>query len=80
MYLYINKDIILKKEQIISVLNIESIKETNEYKTILENIQINDISNGAQKTLIIYKKEKNIKGVITNISSNSILKRNNKND
>ena len=37
-----------------------------------------DISEGEPKTLILYKKENNLCGVISNVSSNSIGKRNKK--
>ena len=83
MYLHIGKDIILKKEEIIGIFNIESIAETKEYKIIIDKLkeerQIQDISKEDQKTLILYKKNDNLYGIISNISSNSIGKRN-KND
>lgn len=84
MYLHIGKDIILKKEKIIGIFNIESILETKEYQimidTLNESKRIKDISNGEPKTLILYKEENDLCGVISNISSNSIGKRNNKHD
>ncbi|MCI8546967.1 MAG: DUF370 domain-containing protein [Clostridia bacterium] len=83
MYLHIGKDIILKKEEIIGIFNIESIAETKEYKIIIDKLKeerkIQDISKEDQKTLILYKKNDNLYGIISNISSNSIGKRN-KND
>lgn len=83
MYLHIGKDIILKKEEIIGIFNIESISETKEYKIIIDKLKeerkIQDISKEDQKTLILYKKNDNLYGIISNISSNSIGKRN-KND
>jgi len=84
MYLHIGKDIILKKEKIIGIFNIESILETKEYQTIIEILEeskrIQDISKGDPKTLILYKEENNLCGIISNISSNSIGKRNSQND
>lgn len=84
MYLHIGKDIILKKEEIIGIFNIESITDTKEFNVIIETLnavnRIKDISNGEQKTLILYKKENNLYGIISNVSSNSIGKRNHKND
>ena len=60
MYLHIGKDIILKKEEIIGIFNIESIAETKEYKIIIDKLKeerkIQDISKEDQKTLILYKK------------------------
>lgn len=83
MYLHIGKDIILKKEEIIGIFNIESILETIEYKIIIEKLReerkIQDISKDDPKTLILYKQKDNLCGIISNISSNSIGKRN-KND
>lgn len=83
MYLHIGKDIILKKEEIIGIFNIESIAETKEYKIIIDKLKeerkIQDISKEDQKTLILYKKNDDLYGIISNISSNSIGKRN-KND
>ena len=80
MYLHIGKDIILKKEEIIGIFNIESIAETKEYKIIIDKLKeerkIQDISKEDQKTLILYKKNDNLYGIISNISSNSIGKRN----
>ena len=76
-------NIILKKEEIIGIFNIESIAETKEYKIIIDKLKeerkIQDISKEDQKTLILYKKNDNLYGIISNISSNSIGKRN-KND
>lgn len=84
MYLHIGKDIILKKEEVIGIFNIESILETKEFNVIIETLSLGnriiDISNGERKTLILYKKENNLCGVISNVSSNSIGKRNTKND
>ena len=83
MYLHIGKDIVLKKDEIIGIFNIESILETIEYNIIIEKLKtensITDISNGEPKTLILYKQKDNLCGVISNVSSNSLGKRN-KND
>ena len=83
MYLHIGKDIVLKKEQIIGMFNVESILETKELNIIIEKLKtensITDISNGEPKTLILYKQKDNLCGVISNVSSNSLGKRN-KND
>ena len=48
------------------------------YLHIGEVNRIQDISNGEPKTLVLYKKENNLCGVISNVSSNSIGKRNTK--
>lgn len=84
MYLHIGKDIIIKKDEIIGIFNVESITETKEFNVIIESLKVTnrmiDISNGEAKTLILYKKENNLCGIISNVSSNSLGKRNNKND
>lgn len=83
MYLHIGKDLVLKKEQIIGMFNVESILDTKEFNIIIEKLKnensITDISNGEPKTLILYKQKDNLCGVISNVSSNSLGKRN-KND
>ena len=82
MYLHIGKDIVLKKEEIIGIFNVESILETKEFNVIVESLKeqnrIIDISKGDPKTLILYKKQYNLCGIISNVSSNSIGKKNNK--
>ena len=68
----VGKDIILKKEEIIGIFNIESITETKEFNCIIETLnevnRLQDISQGEPKTLILYKKENNLCGVISNVS------------
>ena len=65
------------------MFNVESILETKEFNIIIEKLKtensITDISNGEPKTLILYKQKDNLCGVISNVSSNSLGKRN-KND
>ena len=82
MYIHIGKDILLKKEEIIGIFNIESILETKVYNTIIETLKLtnrmNDISSGEPKTLVLYKKDETLCGIITNVSSNSIGNRNKK--
>ncbi len=83
MYLHIGKDIIIKKDEIIGIFNVESIIQTKEFNLIIENLKLSnrmiDLSNGEAKTLILYKKQNNLCGVISNVSSNSLGKRNTKN-
>ena len=74
MYLHIGKDIIIKRDEIIGIFNIESILDTKEYNCIIETLkEVNRIQD-----LVLYKKENNLCGVISNVSSNSIGKRNTK--
>ena len=83
MYLHIGKDIIIKKDEIIGIFNVESIIQTKEFNLIIENLKLSnrmiDLSNGEAKTLILYKNQNNLCGVISNVSSNSLGKRNTKN-
>ena len=53
-------------------------KERSMAETLKEVNRMQDISNGEPKTLVLYKKENNLCGVISNVSSNSIGKRNTK--
>ncbi len=76
MYLHIGKDFCIDEKKIIGIFNIESISKNKEYYEIYEAIKndLVDISNGAQKTLILIK-DKFIKGYISNISSTTLRKR-----
>ena len=76
MYLHIGKDFCIDENKIIGIFNIESISKNKEYYEIYEAIKndLVDISNGAQKTLILIK-DKFIKGYISNISSTTLRKR-----
>ena len=80
MYINIGKDIIIKKEEIIGIFNIESILQTKEYMEIVETLKltnrIKDISNGNPKSIILYKKDNQLCGIVSNISSSSIEKKN----
>ena len=83
MYLlHIGKDIIIRKEEIIGIFNIESILKTKEYNAIIETLNLTnrmkDTSNGEPKTLILYNKEEILFGIISNVSSGSIGKRSTK--
>jgi len=79
MYINIGNDIILKKEDIISIYNLSSIKNTEGYKKIikkLENKQKLLYKNDTENKSLILTKEKNIiKGYMSNISSITLAKR-----
>ncbi len=79
MYLHIGKDIIIHNEDIIGIFNIEYIKNTKEYKNCIMQLQeinhIKDISENQKKTFILIEKNNQIEGYITNISTNTIVKR-----
>ena len=80
--IHIGKNIILKREEIIGIFDIESIKNTKEFNIILNTLndagRIKDISEDESKSIILYKENDNLCGVISNVSSNSIEKRSNK--
>ncbi len=80
--IHIGKNVILKREEIIGIFDIESIKNTKEFNIILNTLnnagRIKDISEGEGKSIILYKENDNLCGVISNVSSNSIEKRSNK--
>lgn len=78
MYLHIGKDIILKKENILFILNYKNLKEDKIFNKFFEKIDKNnliDISEEQPKSLIITKENEIIKGYISNISSNTLGKR-----
>jgi len=79
MYLHIGKGLILNKENIVAILNIDYIKKIKEYKKfyqkLLEEEKIINIANGNEKTLILVNKNNETKAYISNINSNTIVKR-----
>ena len=78
MYLHIGNDIIIKKKDILFILDYKNLKENRILKKLIEKIDkknITDISGQKQKTIIIKKENETIKGYISNISSNTIPKR-----
>lgn len=79
MYVHIGKDIILNSKDIIGIFDIDTLKKSNSYDYILNNLLDNivDISNGKPKSLILVNNKENI-GYISNILSSTIGKRINK--
>lgn len=79
MYLHIGKDIIIKNKDIIGIFNIDFVKNTKEYKKMLEHLQeygnLKDIADNQAKTFILTEDKTNIKGYITNIGTTTIGKR-----
>ena len=74
MYLHIGKDYILNNNDIIGIFDINTLKKSNSYDYVLENLseKVIDISGGKPKSLILVsKKNKNI-GYISNILSSTI--------
>lgn len=79
MYLHIGKDFVINNKSIIGIFNIDYIKNTREYKSLYENLNnqgnIKKISENQNKTFILVEENKNIKGYVTNIGTNTIMKR-----
>ena len=79
MYVHIGKDSIIKSEEIIAILDIESLQKKKNLEEVLQNLKISDniidVSEGNKKSLIILEKNDKIFGYITNISSSTIAKR-----
>lgn len=74
MYIHIGKNYILNNNDIIGIFDIKTLKKTNSYDYILENLseKINDISGGKPKSLILTNKDKKNVGYISNILSSTI--------
>ena len=79
MYLHIGNNNIVEQKDLIAIYNIETIKETEEYKRIIEDLENKHLlikeEGMDEKSLIIIKKDDNIIGYISNISSTTIAKR-----
>lgn len=79
MYVHIGKDTIIFLKDIITILDLEKLLLEKDIKQILEELKIEkniiDISDGNNKSLIIIQKGDKIIGYISNISSNTLQKR-----
>ena len=79
MYVHIGKDVVINSNNIISILDIESLEKNKKLENILQNLRISDniidVSDKNKKSLIILEKNNKIIGYITNISSSTIAKR-----
>ena len=82
MYLHIGKDKLIDDNNIIAILNIETLKEKENIENICKNMNFSDniidVSDGNKKSLIIIKEKKQTKGHISNISTITLEKRTNK--
>ncbi|CDD17408.1 MAG: DUF370 domain-containing protein [Clostridia bacterium] len=82
MYLHIGKDKLIDDNNIIAILNIETLKEKENIENICKNMNFSDniidVSDGNKKSLIIIKEKKQTKGYISNISTITLEKRTNK--
>ena len=79
MYVHLGKDAVIKTEDIIIILDIESLVKKKKLEEVLQNLKISDkiidVSEGNRKSLIIGKRNGESLGYITNISSTTIAKR-----
>ena len=82
MYLHIGKDKLIDDNNIIAILNIDTLKEKENIENICKNMNFSDniidVSDGNKKSLIIIKEKKQTKGYISNISTITLEKRTNK--
>ena len=79
MYVHIGKDAVINSDNIIAILDIESLEKKKNLQEVLQNLKISDkiidVSEKNKKSLIILKKKDKMRGYITNISSATIAKR-----
>lgn len=79
MYLHIGNNIILRKEDIIGIFDYKEMQENKISSQLLEKIKNNIINYEArgEKSIILTKEKGIMKGYLSNISSITLLKRNN---
>lgn len=79
MYLHIGNDKIIKKEDVLFLLDYEGLQENIIFKKFIEKIpkenKVN-VSNNNPKTIVITKEKQKIKAYISNISAITLAKRN----
>ncbi len=79
MYVHIGKDIVINSEDVIAILDIDSLIKKKNLKEVLQNLKISDniidVSEENRKSLIIIQKNGKNFGYITNISTTTIAKR-----
>jgi hypothetical protein len=78
MYLHIGKDRIIKNEDVLFLLDYDTIKENALFKDFYETIKDEnkiDISQDNPKTIIITKENESVKAYITNIASTTLSNR-----
>lgn len=79
MYIHIGNDFIIKKEEIIFILDYEKLIQNKTFNKFMENIDKNriiDISQNKPKSILIIENKNKIKAYISNISSSTLGKRN----
>ena len=77
LYLHVGKNIIIKKDKIIGIFDYQEMKENEISSKILRNMKITNIGEGIEKSIIITKERNELKAYTSNISSITLLKRNN---
>ena len=79
MYVHIGKDIVINSENIVAILDIESLQKNKNLQDVLQKLKISgkiiDITDKSRKSLIIINKDKENKAYLSNISSTTIGKR-----
>ena len=79
MYLHIGKDIVINDKDIISILNLNYVKNTKTYKKMYKNLEekkaLINIADNKEKTFILTKEKSVEKAYISNISVNTLIKR-----
>ena len=78
MYLHIGKDEMIKKENILWILDYKGLKENKTFQEFFNHIPKEDkidISQNQPKTVIITKENNKLKAYISNISSNTLANR-----
>lgn len=79
MYVHIGKELIIPENEIITILDLEKMLENKNLEDILKELNLENniinISKGSNKSLILIKKEEKIQGYISNISSQTLAKR-----
>ncbi|MCI8309336.1 MAG: DUF370 domain-containing protein [Clostridia bacterium] len=79
MYLHIGKNCVIRDNSVIGIFNLEKIHQTKEYKYLYDDLKnsnnIIDIANNQKNTLVLTEENRNIKGYISNIGTNTMKKR-----
>ena len=79
MYVHIGKDLVINSDNIVAILDIESLEKKKKLEEVLQNLKISDkiidVSEENKKSLIIIQKNNETLGYITNISTTTLAKR-----
>ena len=79
MFVHIGNNIVLEEKDIIGIYNIESMRDSEEYKNLIESLKRTDNlvtqANGDARSLIMTKENGKIVGYETNVSTMAIAKR-----